>query len=237
MDKLISNVRQKLIEKTDSKTRETTKRYFKEGEQAITYGVKTVETRKIGKDFCRHIKGFSKQQIFELSEELWKSQYFEEAVIACMCTESIYKSFEPDDFNIFKHWVHHYVNNWAACDTFCNHTMGTFVMKYPEYIVELKHWAKSPNRWVKRASTVTLIIPARKGLFLPDILEIAHILLSDKDDLVQKGYGWMLKAASQAYEKEVFNFVMSKKAVMPRTALRYAIEKMPDELKNQAMRK
>jgi len=102
---------------------------------------------------------------------------------------------------------------------------------------ELKKWAKSPNRWVKRASAVTLIIPARKGMFLKDIFEIADILLLDKDDMVQKGYGWMLKAASQFSEKEIFKYVMSKKAVMPRTALRYAIEKMPGELKTEAMKK
>jgi 3-methyladenine DNA glycosylase AlkD len=98
---------------------------------------------------------------------------------------------------------------------------------YPQYINELKKGQSLKNWWVKRASAVTLIIPARKGLFLNDIFEIAAILLIDKDDMVQKGYGWMLKAASQAHEREVFDFVMSNKKTMPRTALRYAIEKMP----------
>ncbi len=101
----------------------------------------------------------------------------------------------------------------------------------------MKKWAKSDNRWVKRASAVTLIIPARKGLFLKDIFDIADTLLTDKDDLVQKGYGWMLKAASQAHEEEVFDYVMNNKKYMPRTALRYAIEKMPPELKSRAMEK
>jgi 3-methyladenine DNA glycosylase AlkD len=101
----------------------------------------------------------------------------------------------------------------------------------------LKQWAKSANRWVKRASAVSFIIPARKGLFLNDIFEIADTLLMDKDDMVQKGYGWMLKAASQAHEEEVFDFVMNNKGIMPRTALRYAIEKMPIELKSRAMEK
>ena len=72
-------------------------------------------------------------------------------------------------------------------------------------------------------------------MFLGDIFEIADLLLLDQDHMVQKGYGWMLKVASQAHEKEVFEFVLSKKAVMPRTALRYAIEKMPPHLRTQAM--
>jgi 3-methyladenine DNA glycosylase AlkD len=90
---------------------------------------------------------------------------------------------------------------------------------------------------MKRAAAVSLIVPARRGKFLPDIVEIADILLTDRDDMVQKGYGWMLKAASQSHQQEVFNYVMRNKAVMPRTALRYAIEKMPQELRKQAMEK
>jgi len=59
----------------------------------------------------------------------------------------------------------------------------------------------------------------------------------DDDDLVQKGYGWMLKAASEAHQREVFEYVMKNKTEMPRTALRYAIEKMPEELRKAAMEK
>jgi 3-methyladenine DNA glycosylase AlkD len=55
--------------------------------------------------------------------------------------------------------------------------------------------------------------------------------------MVQKGYGWMLKAASETHQKDVFNFVFKNKAIMPRTSLRYAIEKMPKELKTKAMAK
>ena len=70
-----------------------------------------------------------------------------------------------------------------------------------------------------------------------DIFEIADILLPDKDDMVQKGYDRLLKEASDTHQQEVFEYVMSKKAVMPRTALRYAIEKMPPELRAEVMKK
>jgi 3-methyladenine DNA glycosylase AlkD len=123
-------------------------------------------------------------------------------------------------------------------------------MMYPDYVANLKEWAKSSNRFVRRGAAVSLIIPARKGLFLNDIIEIADILLTDTDDLVQKGYGWMLKAASMSetfvkgsdevkneHLRTVFDYVMKNKPVMPRTALRYAIEKMPAELKAEAMKK
>lgn len=108
---------------------------------------------------------------------------------------SLHKQYALEDFQIFDRWISNYVGNWTSCDTLCNHSLGEFIERYPQFTVELKDWTASDNRWKKRASAVTFIIPARKGLFLPEILEIAEKPLADPDDLVQKGYGWMLKAA------------------------------------------
>lgn len=237
MSSIVENIRQALVESSDRKTLASSDRFFKEGEAAKVHGVKMGEVGKIAKYGFQQIKGLPKQEIFDLCEELWQAGYLEESVVACIWAESLHKQFEPADFKIFEHWVHDYLTNWADCDTLCNHTIGMFVMKYPAYIEELKKWAKSSKRFVKRASAVTLIIPARKGFFLNDIFEIADTLLLDNDDLVQKGYGWMLKAASEAHQEEVFEYVVAKKAVMPRTALRYAIEKMPADWKAEAMKK
>ena len=84
---------------------------------------------------------------------------------------------------------------------------------------------------------VSLIIPAKKGEFLQEVFEISDTLLSDEDDMVQKGYGWLLKEASRKHQKEVFAYVVKNRAKMPRTALRYAIELMPKELKAEAMKR
>ena len=113
----------------------------------------------------------------------------------------------------------------------------TLVENVPKLIKDLKRWAESSNRWKKRAAAVTLIIPARKGLFLNDIFEISETLLLDTDDMVQKGYGWMLKAASEAHPKEVFDYLMKRKETMPRTSFRYALEKMPENWRKKAMKK
>lgn len=101
----------------------------------------------------------------------------------------------------------------------------------------LTEWTLSCNRWAKRAASVSLIIPARKGYFLPDIFEICDRLLSDQDDIVQKGCGWLLKATSEAHQKEVFVYVTENKDRMHRTILRYAIEKMPEQMRKEAMEK
>ena len=250
---ITSDIRQALIDSADEKTKAGSDRYHKPGEAPKVHGVRMGEVNKIGKEGLKQIKHLSKQEIFDLCEELWKSGYLEEAVIACIWAESLHEKYDPADFKIFEHWVHNYLTNWADTDTLCNHTIGEFVMMYPEYIAELKKWATSDKRFVRRAAAVTLIIPARKGLFLDDVFEIADILLLDRDDLVQKGYGWMLKAASMSepsaaakkadpetrkkHLNAVFDYVMKHKAVMPRTALRYAIEKMPADLRGEAMTK
>lgn len=210
-------------------------RFFKE--RVRLYGVKAADTRRIAKDIFQEIKYLPKQEVFSFCEQLWQSGYMEESFIACHCSYELRKQYEPADFILFERWVESYITNWASCDTFCNHTVGTIIEMYPAFVDVLKQWTISPNRWVRRAAAVSLIVPARKGMFLPDIFDIALMLLRDKDDMVQKGYGWMLKEASKAARDEVFDFVQRQKSEMPRTALRYAIEKMPQELRRLAMEK
>ena len=235
MNVIIENIRLDLIRNADEKTKHSGERFFKE--EVKLYGLKSAEVSRISKDYFKTIVDKNKSIIFSLCDELWESGYLEESIIACNWSYKMSRNFEPSDFETFEKWVSSYISNWASCDTLCNHTVGTFIEMFPSYLNGLKKWAKSENRWVKRASAVSLIVPARKGKFLEDIFEIADILLYDNDDLVQKGYGWMLKAASQAHQKDVFDYIISKKATMPRTSLRYAIEKMPKELKAEAMAK
>ena len=235
MNNIIKKIRQELKEKADEDVKRSGERFFKE--PIKLHGVKTAVVSKIGKECFKEIKGQSKAEIFALCDLLWKSGYMEESFIACNWSYYLRKFYEPQDFPVFERWVNEYVSNWASCDTLCNHTIGSFLEMYPEYVSHLKIWAVSPNRWVRRAAAVSLIVPAKQGKFLHDIFEIADILLLDKDDMVQKGYGWMLKVASQVHQREVFEYVLAHKTTMPRTALRYAIEKMPKEMKNKAMGK
>jgi len=235
MNHVLQNLRGELKQNADEKIRESGKRYFKEPVEM--YGMKSATVLEIGKRYYRDLGKISKSELFELCEALWQSGMMEESFIACTWAYNMRKEFEREDFQVFERWVDHYVGNWASCDTLCNHTIGSFIDRYPGFIAGLKRWALSPNRWMRRASAVSLIVPGRHGKFLPDILEIATILLFDRDDMVQKGYGWMLKVASKEHLDEVFRFVADHKAEMPRTALRYAIEKMPAEMKAQAMKK
>lgn len=235
MNSIVNEIRELLKNKTDEKTKANSQRFFKE--KINYYGVKIPYVNQIAKEYYNKLGKISKNDLFDLCDELWQSTYIEESFIAAHWSFFVRKQYKPEDFQKFEYWIRNYINNWASCDTFCNHSMGEFIEMYPAYIEKLKEFAKSSNRWVRRASAVSLIIPGKRGKFLSDIFEIADILLLDNDDLVQKGYGWMLKSASNAYQKEVFDYVISHKQEMPRTALRYAIEKMPKELKEIAMKK
>lgn len=235
MSELVSEIRGELMQNADEKTLKSSQRFFKE--EVKCRGVKSATVGRIAKKHHAEVKQKAKQEVFSLCEELLESDYCEDAFVAFDWAYFIRKSYEPGDIQIFKSWIEKYVNNWAKCDTFCNHTVGSFIEQFPQYIDDLKLWTQSDNRWLRRASAVTLILPARRGKFLEEIFEISDALLMDDDDLVQKGYGWMLKEASKAHQREVFEYVMRNKKVMPRTALRYAIEKLPKDLRSLAMKR
>lgn len=235
MNPILGELRKELALKGDAAIQQSTQRFFKES--VVCYGLKSATVEGIAKNYFIQLKAWPKTDVYGLCEQLWQSGYMEECMIACEWSYAVRKQYTANDMAVFERWIQHYVTNWATCDTLCNHTVGTLVEMFPPLIDTLKTWSRSPNRWMKRASAVSLIIPARQGLFLDDIFEIADTLLSDPDDMVQKGYGWMLKSASKPYQQRVFDYVVSHKATMPRTALRYAIEKMPKELKAVAKAK
>jgi len=232
---IISAIRQELKLQINEKTKQSYQSFFKE--LVTAYGIKTATVNKIARDRFKDVKPLGKQATFALCEKLLESDYNEEAFIALQWAYWLHDEYEPGDFAILESWIEKYINNWAKCDTLCNHAVGSFIERYPQYIDNLKKWTASENRWLRRASAVTLIIPAKRGKFLSDIFHIADSLLQDKDDLVQKGYGWMLKEASIEHQEEVFDYIIRNKSLMPRTALRYAIERMPKDLKQKAMAK
>jgi len=234
MDPLIIRMRTDLEQSADPDLRASSQRFFRE--EIRCYGMKTKTANAIAKTYWKEVKDLPKKDVYALCEELFASGYMEESFIASYFTEHL-TSFERTDLLLFRRWIDTYITNWAACDTFCNHTVGDFIDQYPECIGELKTWTQSKNRWMRRAAAVSLIIPAKRGRYLDDALAIAELLLTDPDDMVQKGYGWLLKEASREHQQEVFEFVMEKKRDMPRTALRYAIEKMPKDMKAEAMKK
>jgi 3-methyladenine DNA glycosylase AlkD len=235
MDPVIARIRQELRACADPELQKISKRFFKE--DIVCYGMKTATVIAMAKKYWKEVKGRSKPEIFALCEELYKSGFLEESFIVSNWAHALSGRYEREDLMVFQRWIDRYITNWASCDGFCNHTMGDFLEQYPEYTGELKRWTQSENRWMRRAAAVSLIVPAKHGKFLKESMEIADLLLTDSDDMVRKGYGWLLKEASRKHTDEIFSFVMKNKKRMPRTALRYAIELMQKDLRTEAMAK
>ena len=174
MPNVIALIRADLKVSVDEKTRQSFQRFFKE--QVKYYGVKIEIVRKIAKKYWRQVKTLDKQAIFALCEELYRSDSTEEAFIGALWLPNYIEHLEPIDLATFKKWIERYINNWAKCDGFCNHAIGDLIQKYPETVIEVKSWAKNQNRWLKRAAAVSLIVPAKRGLFLLDSFEICDVL-------------------------------------------------------------
>ena len=235
MNDVLMVLRIELERESDEQVRNSGRRFFKE--EVKLYGVKTAVVTKIADRYFREMKDLDKEYILNLCEDLFSTGYMEDSFIAARWSYKLQSRAVPEDFALYERWVDSYITNWASCDTFCNHTIGTFLEKYPDYLDHLRTWTRSDKRFVRRAAAVSLIVPARRGKFLDDALTIADLLLTDRDDLVQKGYGWLLKEESRVHQLEILEFVLARKDRMPRTALRYAIELMPPELKKLAMAK
>ena len=232
---IIKLVRSEFKRYINIKYRDGERRFFKE--KIKNYGVRTPDRRKVAKNMLYLIKDLKKDKVFKICEEMLKSKYNEESTIAFDWVYRRKDEFEVKDFKIFEKWVKKYVDNWAKCDDFCTHSLGFLINKYPKLSKDLFLWTKSKNRWVKRAAAVVYIYPWNKPKAINWVMKTAKVLLMDPDDMVQKGYGWMLKEASKHHLERVFKYVMSEKHRMPRTALRYAIELMPKKMKINAMKK
>lgn len=231
---LIRQIKGELIKNIDPEYYKGERHFFKE--PIKNFGVRLPKRRKIAAKFWPQVKPLNKKELFKLAEKMFQEKYNELATIASSYIWRRREKFEAEDFKIFETWVNKYLDNWAKIDDFCTHSLGYLINQYPILVKKLFVWNNSKNRWVKRAAAVALIYPfGKKKKYLPKIFKTAEKLLTDTDDMVQKGYGWMLKEASNHNQQEVFDFVMKHKNKMPRTALRYAIEKMPKDLKQKAM--
>ncbi|MEM7009565.1 MAG: DNA alkylation repair protein [Thermodesulfobacteriota bacterium] len=231
----LSDIKKDLEQNADTQYRDKIGEYFSMDVKNYL-GVRIPLVRKIGNKYYKNIKNLNLDRIIEFCELLLSTNIYEHKVIAFQYMYKQKKHYRKKDFKLLEGWLKTYVDDWSDCDDLCTHSLGYFVHAYPEYLPKLKKWAVSKNRWLRRASAVTLIYSIRRGQHLEEIFGIALMLLRDKDDLVQKGYGWMLKEASKQYPDQVFEFIMANKSEMPRTALRYAIEKMPLKYKKQAMK-
>lgn len=231
---VIGNLRS-LIKENDRPANLINYQQFHKEKLARPLGLKAPVLRKISNQLFREIKHRPKKEIISIGHELLEAQERYFIFFAFEWALKIKDQYSAGDFITFSSWLKKYVDNWGSCDHLCIGPIGQVIYQFPDLGTKTAPWGKSKNRWMRRGAAVSLIPAVRKGLLFDQTLKVADLLLTDTDDMVQKGYGWMLKDASIIFRDEVMDFVLKNKNNMPRTALRYAIERMPDNLRKKAM--
>ena len=137
---------------------------------------------------------------------------------------------KEDSDQIYQYYQKHLnsVNNWDLVDTSAPHIVGDYLNKNPEKSKILLEFSRSENLWIKRISIVSTLAFIKNNEF-NKTLEIAKLLLSDDHDLIHKAVGWMLREIYKRDEVLIKRFLRQNYAQIPRTTLRYAIERMDKE--------
>ncbi len=199
--------------------------------------LRTPHLRSLSRQQFEPLKRTSKDSVFGCCEGLLELKDSGARLIAFDWAFRARQEYLASDFGRFERWLQDYVDDWGSCDDFCTHAFGALLYGYAALFPKVRSWTRSENRWMRRAAAVVLIYAARRKSLMVEGLEIADRLLHDEDDLVRKGYGWLLKEISHRDPQLVFDYVMHNKADMPRVSLRYAVEKLNSELRQQAMAK
>jgi len=202
-------------------------RYFKDTVKC--YGVAAPEVHALVSELHGLVKAdWTVYEAIALCDLLFADPELEAKSVGALILVRFKKSYPPALFDRVRSWLAaDRLANWASVDVLCPAAMGAFLERYPAYVEKIKAWAYHPNRWVKRGSLVSFIKLARKPAFLPAIYEISASVFPVYDDLVRKANGWLLREAGKADAARLERFLLEHGPAVPRTTLRYAIERFP----------
>ncbi len=138
---------------------------------------------------------------------------------------------------IWKRWLKNgYASNWATTDSICGHLIGPLLESRPELASRLLHWTRDPVLWVRRAAAIGLVSLARHGQQLDLAYEVAGRLHAHQEDLLEKAAGWLLREAGKADARRLERYLLAKGPKIPRTTVRYAIERFPPSRRRMLLR-
>jgi 3-methyladenine DNA glycosylase AlkD len=188
-------------------------------------------------DVRRIVKNHRKASIKDILE-LLHSKYHEERLAALLIMVDQYKSGNAAQKSaIFSLYLGNtdYINSWDLVDLTAPYIVGEYLFKKKKAL--LTTLARSANIWERRIAILSTFYFIRQGKSL-QTLRIAKILLDDSHDLIHKAVGWMLReVGKRCSPKNECLFLDQYASVMPRTMLRYAVERFPEDLKEQYMKK
>ena len=204
---------------------EEVQHFFKE--EVRSRGWYTAELRKVAVRFRRSIaRERGMEFLVRVSDKLFSGRMLEEKVFAVFLLENQTGDFGKREFQLFASWLDR-VTSWADHDGLAHYLLAPMVSADPTRCRDVFLWAKSRNRWRRRAACVALIRGARKKRFFPEIVRLTEKLLDDEDDMVQKGLGWLLREAAKYDAKRTVPYLVKLRGRAPRLVLRTACETLP----------
>ncbi|MGD0824558.1 MAG: DNA alkylation repair protein [Terriglobales bacterium] len=198
----------------------------------------TAELRKFAVRFRRSIaRERGLDFVVQVADDLFSGRVLEEKVMAVFLLENQTKHFSDDEFQLFASWLDR-VTSWADHDALAHDLLGPMIAAEPARCREVFLWAKSPNRWRRRASCVALIRGVREQQFFPQIVRLSNQLLQneEEDDMVLKGLGWLLRETAKADPKRTVPHLLKIRANAPRLVLRTACETLPVATRRNVLR-
>ena len=233
---MIDLIKRNLEEKSNPEKAKILQRFFKTGkgqygEGDIFIGVTVPEIRKTANEY-KNLK-------FAEIQKLLNSKIHEHRVAGLIIlVKQFKKGSEQEKCKVFDFYIKNFkcVNNWDLVDLSSHHIIGIYLLDHPEKTSLLYKWATSKNLWERRIAIISTFEFIRKNKF-EESLKLAEILLNDKHDLIHKAVGWMLREIGKRDQQAEEMFLEKYYKKMPRTMLRYAIEKFAPEKRKYYMAK
>ena len=225
---MLNRLKKEIEEAKNPEQAKILQRFFKTGkgeygEGDIFLGIKVPIQRKIA-------KGYTNLSFMDL-QTLLNSKIHEERLIALIILTNKYQKSKKDFVKkrqIFEFYLKntHNINNWDLVDLSAPNIVGDFSSIDGTEVI--RFLAKSKNLWERRIAIVSTYAFIKKRIF-GETLAIADMLLKDEHDLIHKAVGWMLREVGKRNQEVLEIFLKERYKTMPRTMLRYSIEKFPEE--------
>jgi len=172
--------------------------------------------------------------LIEVADELFAGSVLEEKVAAVFLLEKLDREFGDAEFKLFESWLDR-ISSWADHDALVHSLIAPMIVAKPAHTKFVFRWAKWKNRWHRRAACVALIRGTRARMFFPEITKLSDSLLADKDDMVQKGLGWLLRETAKFDAKRTVPYLMEIRERAPRLVLRTACETLPASVRSRVL--
>jgi 3-methyladenine DNA glycosylase AlkD len=203
--------------------------YFKRHEKTEFYGVSSPKARQIERSLFEIVRrNWTIRDAVCYCDILIREPRMESKFIGLLLLSRYRKRFDAELLRKVKSWISRgYCDNWAVTDAISTLIMAPLLRSFPGLIPSAKSWLSSENLWLRRSVLVSLVPAARRGERLDDAYAAAASLLGSRDDLIHKATGWLLREAGKTDPSRLEAFLLNRGPGIPRTALRYAIEKFP----------